>query len=123
AKKGFAGKILSSPFLRTSETANIIAQQLDNRFYPEPSLRERNTENISDFKETTLPEMRQNFNCLAVDASLETPWFPNVGAIERETDKEGTQRVKPLVDEYEDGDIDVLLVCHNISAKSAIRAL
>ncbi len=120
---GFAGRILSSPYHRTAETADLIAEVLGTHFYPEPMMREfTNPQTIRRFQGMSLEQLRREFAHVAEDAKLAHPWW-SLDRVERESQEELTERVQPLIDEVKAGDADVLLVGHGASIGGCIEAL
>lgn len=77
---GFHGKIISSPFLRTLDTAEIIAEITDTYVYPFAPMREIfKTQEIADkYHGSTIGEIRTRFKRIATDAELPDVWWESV---------------------------------------------
>ena len=122
ASIGFAGRIYSSPYRRTCQTADIICEALGSEFQPSALFREivQRAETIAAFTGLTLEDLRTEFAHLAQDATLAYPWWTT----EIEDSEAVRARVAPYVDHLvvcaED---DVLLVGHGASTGAATRHL
>ena len=117
---GFAGTIYASPYVRTAETADGIAEVLDTEFYPEPALREvvKVASQMTNFEGPTLEGLGRTFPRLAPDAALSYPWW----TLEAETSETVLARVRPFLDRLiEEKDGDVLLVGHGASVGASTR--
>lgn len=118
----FAGTIYASPYRRTAETADGIAEVLDTGFYPEPALREvvKVASQMRDFEGLTSEGLRCVSSRLAPDAALPYPWW----TLEAETSDGVLARVRPFLDHLIRGkDGDVLLVGHGASVGASMRYL
>ncbi|MBQ7032435.1 MAG: histidine phosphatase family protein [Clostridia bacterium] len=76
-KRGFSGKILSSPYRRTMMTANLAADGCDAPIYPDGALREMffSDEAGEAFIGMDLDTLRTLFPHVAPDAELPHPWW------------------------------------------------
>ena len=75
----FSGKIFSSPYIRTMETAELIAMETGSEIFPCPGVREffRFQESADRYRGSTLEELKPLFPHLSKDAVLEYPWWGN----------------------------------------------
>lgn len=80
---GFHGKILSSPYLRTLETSEIIAEITDTLIYPFAPMRElfKTQEQADKYRGSTLAEIRAKFSRIAPDAALDDHWWTPIADI------------------------------------------
>src|SRR5690625_1482719 len=63
---GFSGKILSSPYYRAAETADIIASELNTEFFPEKIIREvADPVAMRQLEPMKLQQLRKKFKCMA----------------------------------------------------------
>lgn len=125
-EQGFHGTIYASPYHRTAETADVIAEVLGLRFYPEPAIREFTGPNIVHFNGLDLAQLKAACPRMAEDAALAHPWW----SIEPElTDETGERpEVEERVGAWLESVMapqgsDVLLVGHGASAGGAVRYL
>jgi len=119
-KLGFTGTIYASPYRRTAETADVIAEVLDTVFYPEVALREivKVPDSLIDFRGLTLDGLRRSFPHVAADAVLPYPWW----TLAAETSEEVLARVRPFLERLlGETDGDVLLVGHGASVGASTR--
>ena len=72
---GFNGKIISSPYARTAETADIVAEECGMKFYLEWRIQERRFYPDQTCPGMTLEEERRFYSHLAEDAELKYPWM------------------------------------------------
>lgn len=115
-KEGFHGVIYASPFLRTMETAELVAQETGSLIYPTPWMHEilGEQEYLDTYDGYTLDELRQRFPHIAQDAVMEYPWWPKVA----ENQENVQQRVVAGIEELlqrRDTDEEYLLVGHGAS--------
>ncbi len=110
---GFKGKIYSSPFLRTMETADIIADILGLKIYPFAPIQECVNEFYYKlgYPGKPLSELRTAIKNIADDAELDFPWR----YAELEDSKKIRERIKCGVESI-DREGDVLFVGHGASA-------
>ena len=78
-KCGFQGKVLSSPYARTMETASIAAAVCGLEVTPDPGLQEMRFYPEPPCPGLTLAEMRKNYPNIAPDAVLKHPWMVEKG--------------------------------------------
>lgn len=115
--EGFKGMIISSPYARTVETANAVAEECDLEFYLEPRLQEMRFYPEPPCPGMTANEIRSKFPRLAPDAELAWPWVTPGGVEELEC-------VRKRVDAYVEELLanppaqDILLVGHGASIQS-----
>lgn len=115
----FDGTIFSSPYRRTVETADIIADQLDTSFELDLALREQAGEGIVNFRGLTLEQVTAQYKRLAPSSQLPYPWW--AGA---ENQQDVLARVKKFLDELiAISSSDALLVSHGASGLAAMWAI
>jgi broad specificity phosphatase PhoE len=120
ASMGFEGTIYSSPYRRTSATAQLIAEALDTTFYVEPALREivKHRSQMEGFRGLGLDDLESRFPRIAPDAELPYPWW----TLDVEEDDTVLQRMRPFLERLvEQGSGDVLLVGHGASVGASTR--
>ena len=119
--EGFKGKILASPYMRTLETANIIAEITGLTVIPFAPIREIfvTEKQIEEYKGLTLAEMREKYSRIDADAKLEYPWWTPV----IESVDEVLERVKAGVEIAERlyPDDEILYVGHGGSSNALIN--
>ena len=115
--EGFLGMIISSPYARTAETADAVAEECGLPFYLEPRLQEMRFYPEPPCPGMTLDELRKNYRNVAEDATLQWPWMTPGGV-------EVLDSVRARVDKYVDEILakppaeDVLLIGHGASIQS-----
>lgn len=74
---GFKGIVYSSPYRRTIDTAEIIAEKTGNMVIPTPYLREivRTDEAAASFTGMTFEEIQERYELIHRDAKLAYPWW------------------------------------------------
>ncbi len=114
---GFNGKVITSPYARTVETASVAAEVCGSDIYFEPRLQEMRFYPESECPGMTLEELRANYPNVAPDAKLEWPWMTPGGA---ETIESVRARVDAFVAELiADPPADeVLLMGHGASIQA-----
>ena len=117
---GFQGKIISSPFSRTLNTAAHISRACGLSFSIDPRFREivDREEGLRDFKGKTLAEMKQLYPEIDQE-TLPYPWW----TAERQTMADVLQRVRPLILECMAQEEDCVLVGHGASTQAAVAIL
>lgn len=113
---GFAGKVITSPYARTVETADIVCSECDTYFYPEAAIQEIRMHPEMSCQGMTLPEIRERFSRLADDAWLFFPWK----IVPVETGVEVWARVQPYLQQLELTE-DVLFVGHGATVSCLKR--
>jgi broad specificity phosphatase PhoE len=110
---GFSGRIFSSPYMRTIETANIVAEVAGASVIPAPEMREYviRDDQMDSFKGLTLSELADRYSRVDGDMAFDYPWWTS----EIETQEIIEARVKPLVDRVSKSGEDALLVGHGAS--------
>ncbi len=117
---GFRGKVLTSPFHRCLETAEIICSVTRTHFVPEPRMGEIARDWIRDFKGYRPEEIEAHFSRCVAGAEFPWPWWPQ----HEESVDDVAVRVAPLIEELmqQEGD-DILLVGHGATTGAALRLL
>lgn len=115
----FAGRIISSPYRRSLETAALVAAEVQVRVHLHPDLRDivKAETRIETFRGATLEELRRDFPCLADDVVLPYPWWTAV-IDEREA---YTAQLMALVEPLLAQEQDVLLVGHGATVNQLTR--
>ena len=72
---GFNGLIISSPYARTAETADVVAGECNLKFYLEWRIQERRFYPDQTCPGMTLEELHRYYKNLADDAEMEYPWM------------------------------------------------
>lgn len=112
---GFSGVILSSPYVRTLLTAEIIARETGAEIIPFAPAHEifRKPSQLRTYKGLSKEEVKAQFNYIAEDFELEYPWWPSEledqDAVNRRT-KRGVKLAEELY-----GDREILYVGHGAS--------
>jgi len=117
---GFKGKVLASPLLRTMETAELIAKEIDAEIVPTPWFHEifGNQKELDAYRGHSVEELRALFSNISQDAFMEKCWWPS----KRETFDNVCARVSKGLTEYmEENAEDIILVGHAASAAAALK--
>ena len=115
--EGFHGLIISSPYARTAQTADAVAEECGLHFYLEPRLQEMRFYPEPPCPGMTLEELKRLYPRTAPDATLAWPWI-TPGGVEELTS------VRKRVDKYVEELLanppadDILLVGHGASIQS-----
>lgn len=115
---GFRGKILSSPLLRTMETAELVARETGSVIIPTPWFHEIfwNPEEIKIYRGYNVKELKSFFPHVDENAVMEEVWW----ATQVETNEMVYERVAKGIEKYlKEGDEDILLVGHGASSGAA----
>ena len=72
---GFSGRIFSSPYARTMETASVAASVCGLEVFPEPRLQEMRFAKELPCPGMTLEELKANYPNIAPDCFLPHPWI------------------------------------------------
>lgn len=115
---GFRGDIYASPFLRTMETAEIIARETGSKIVPTAWIHEIFMADISAYQGYTLERLKPKYPHIAENAQLEYPWWPLV----TETSEMVYERVSAGIEtllQRRDTDEEVLVVGHGASIGAA----
>ncbi len=125
AKRDFHGIILSSPFWRTMETAELIAQETGSVIYLAPWMHEilADPDWVSQYKGTPLEQLREWYPHIAEDATLEIPWWTTKIETTPDVDRRVQAGIDALLEQYKDTDEEILLVGHGASTGSSNRYL
>lgn len=125
---GFKGLIISSPYMRALDTANIIAQETGCYVVPFAPLREiMSDKKLAEvFKGLTIHEIKEKYEHIHPDAALDYPWWYGYdGKPMAETDADVLARVsqgyKVLEEIYPD--TELLIVSHGAPSGALIRHL
>ena len=118
-ERRFRGTIFSSPYYRTAETANLMAQELGMVFYPEGAIREvvKNSAKMVGFCGLSLDTLGSTFGNMGRDAVLAYPWWTDAA----ETPDMVLARVRPFLVTQSARDSDIVLVGHGASVSASIR--
>jgi len=119
-------RIYASPYLRTLDTAAIIATVLDVPLYPDARYREMTTSSTFQLYGHSLEELRSRYPQIAVDATLGHPWWTTeeepLDASNRRPDI--LSRVTHLLEEIRAREIgDILLVGHGATVGATYHYL
>ena len=121
-RTGFSGVILSSPYMRTMETAEIIAEILDLEIIPYAPIREiiRSENTASSFQGLTLAALREKYPRVSSKATLSYPWWE----LRAEAIEDVYRRAADCLSEVEElyGNVDLLFVGHGASVGGLIAA-
>lgn len=116
AKAKFNGHIISSPFLRTLETAELIAEETGSLIFPYGPIHEiiASDSFIKKYEPLSYEELRSRFPHISENSILEYPWMPEKG----ETSDDVLVRVSRGVAKIEMlfPDVPLLYVGHGASA-------
>lgn len=119
---GFKGVILSSPYVRTMLTAEIIANEVDAEIIPFAPVHEifRKESQIRTYRGLSGDEIKKTFTRVRPDAELAYPWWPS----ELETMETVQRRVDAGVKLAEKlyGDADILYVAHGASCDALVHS-
>ena len=115
----FTGKVFSSPYARTMETASIAAEVCCLDVHPEPRLQELRFTPEPPCPGMTLEELRKNYPNISPESSMPYPWILPDGP---ETFEDVKKRVFPYIEELITSPPadEVLLVGHGATV-SAIK--
>jgi len=121
ARVGFKGQLFSSPYRRTLETAQIIAEVTQRSVTPEPALQEiGHPDRPSDGRKLTPGEMAECYPAVDPHASLPSPWRINTP----ETDEQIQTRVGAFLKRLVVMDLaEALLIAHGATVHACIRLL
>ena len=125
-KMQFQGRIISSPYRRTMETAEIIAEIVDAYILPYWPIREMFTadERAGIFEGLSLKELQEMYPRIAPDAELmDRWWLQPYGVAKGETLEEVTARVRDGVARIEElfPDEEILYVGHGASQNALVK--
>ena len=119
-QKNFSGKIFSSPYARTMETASIVAGICGLDVTPEPAIQEMRFDPELPIPGMTLEELRQNYPNISSQAELAHPWLVPHGP---ESKEDVALRVEPFLKKLiaDPPAPEVLLVGHGASVGATKR--
>ncbi len=120
-KDGFKGVIFSSPYRRTLDTAQVVAEITGAKIMPEKAIQEYVlADGFPDFEGLDIQRIKDKYSCIDKSSALDYPWF--VRGIE--TIKEVKERVKPFLDRLLKSEAEeVLLVGHGASVHACKELL
>ena len=93
---GFCGHIITSPYMRTLETAEIIAKITGSKILPCSFMREiiKSQSHADNFKGLTIEKIKEKYDCIDKDAELEYPWwYSPEGVLRTETIEDVRARI------------------------------
>ena len=123
---GFHGRIICSPFMRTLETAELVAKETGCPIVPFAPIREifKGQESADNFRGLTLEQIREKYDYIDPEARLAYPWWygedgqPH-GEYMTDVHARVYKGLEPLERIY--ADTDLLLVGHSASARSMLN--
>ena len=120
-REGFHGKILASPYIRTMETAEIIASVTDCPVYPCPAIREimKTDESAQSFRGQTEEELRALFPHMAKDAHFPDQWWDTCAQTWDMVVERVRRELPPVLEEFRNDEL--LLVGHGASVGAMHR--
>jgi len=124
----FHGRIISSPYDRALETANIIARVTDTKITPFALVREiiQSQGHADKFAGMTIEQIREKYDRIDENAELEYPWWHAPGIPARvESFDEVRARVRYGLEllELRYPDEELLIVAHGAPSDAAIQVL
>ena len=119
-KLDFHGRVISSPYARTMETASVAAGICGAAVFPEPRIQERRFYPDPPCPGLTIAELRRSFPNVDPAAELAFPWIVPGGPEEQE---DVLRRVGAFTEEVLDRPQkeDLLLVGHGASVGALMR--
>ena len=114
--EGFSGIIYSSPFMRTMETADIIAREVGATVVPTPAFHEifRGQGMVDDFVGKSAEELKRAFSCVAADAVLPEHWWARRIETAEDVRYRVSLKLRELIPDPRE-EKDILLVGHGAS--------
>lgn len=118
---GFNGVIFSSPYRRTLDTAQIVAEITGTKIILEKAIQEYvQADGFPDFEGLNIQQIKAGYSCVNKNCTLDYPWF----AEGPETLKEVKIRVKPFLERLlKSNSEEVLLVGHGASVHACKELL
>jgi broad specificity phosphatase PhoE len=115
----FQGPIYSSPYLRTIETADVIAEVLDTVIIPTAAMREYfiRENQLAGFQGATVADLQTTYSRVQTPPDFPYPWWTT----QIESNDMIEARVAPLINTLTDGASDALLVGHGASVTGVHR--
>jgi len=111
-QKNFKGIIVSSPYRRTLETAQIVAEQTNSVITIEPAIQEMVTTNgFPEFEGLDIKHIQRYYNNVSRDCDMDYPWFTQGPEALEDVKK----RVIPFLEGLLKSDTEILLVGHGAS--------
>jgi len=119
-QKKFKGLIISSPYRRTLETAQIIAEQTNSVITIEPVIQEVVTKNgFPEFEGLNIKQIQRYYNNVSKGCDIPYPWFSQGP----ETLIKVKKRVAPFLEQLLKSDAEILLVGHGASVHACKELL
>ena len=123
---GFKGIIVSSPYIRTMQTADIIAEETGCLILPFAPFREIVFTPNPDFVGSSIEDIRRNFPHIHPDAELPPKWWNSEGDTQRvevfdDVYRRVLEGIKYLEEKYPD--TELLFVGHGASVGAMFRLL
>jgi broad specificity phosphatase PhoE len=122
-KKKFNGLIISSPYRRTLETAQVVAEQTGSKIMVAPEIQEVVFKNgVPEFDGLNMKQIRKYYNNVSKDCKLTYPWLIHGP----ETFEDVKQRVAPFLEHLLNSgkpDTEILLVGHGASVHACKELL
>ena len=117
----FKGKIFSSPFWRTMETAEIVAEQTGSEIIPIPDLHEifKTKEAGEEYRGSALEKLKEMYSHISEKAEMSFPWW----VPEEESYEMVCKRVADVMDELMKETEDFLIVGHGASTSAVLDYL
>ena len=123
-RRGFRGPIYSSPYIRTMQTAQLIAERTGSPIYPMGFLREFmfSAERGAEFRGSDIETLRGLFPNVAPDAVLPMPWWTSY------KDEVAPMRARVAADlkaflAAQPDDAEFLLIGHGASVYGVVNGL
>lgn len=118
--KNFKGIIISSPYRRTLETAQIVSEQTGSTVTIEPAIQEIVTHNgFPEFDGLNIKQIQQLYKNVSKSFEIPYPWFSQGP----ETIENVKKRVAPILARALKSDLEVLLVGHGASVHAVKELL
>ncbi len=123
-RRGFHGPIYSSPYIRTMQTAQLIAERTGSQIYPMGFLREFmfSSERGAVFQGSDLSTLLGLFPNVAPDAVLPMPWWTSYQDEVVPMRARVAADLKAFLAEQPD-DAEVLLIGHGASVYGVVKGL
>lgn len=122
ALEGFSGRIYSSPFIRTMETADIVAKKVGSTVIPTPFLHEifRSSGMVDGFVGRSLDELKSLFSSIDDSATLSSRWWVDTAETNEDARRRVSLGMEKLLREVNE---DILIVGHGASVDAALLYL
>jgi probable phosphoglycerate mutase len=124
---GRAFQIIASPFRRTAQTAEIVAEALACRFRVEPGFCElfhATFTGLKDFRGLDAAEAAAEFDRLANAELLRGKWWPDMPETQEDCDRRAAEAIRRLMPTLEsEHAASALLIGHGASCAAIMRCL